>query len=146
MINPSQTIELKRLIKDEMARRNGNGSLAEFASAHYDFSVAPAYGQKTKPEHGQKTIDLLLKIKDYGDLRLVREDEAIPISFDASLLDYVRMLSAEQATGELSDRSSCRGACTGLCVGSCIGHCNGCSGCVATCGTGCDGSVMVSSR
>lgn len=146
MITPIETIELKRLIKQEMARRRGYGSLEQYAGPAYDFTVQPAYGEKTKPEHGQKTIDLLLQIQDYGDLRNVKEDDPIPVSFNSGLLDYVRRLASETVTGNTSDVSSCRGACTGLCVGSCISLCNGCSGCSASCGTGCEGNVMVSAR
>lgn len=146
MITPSETIELKRRIKAEMARRNGYGSLAEFADASYDFNVQPAYGEKTLVEHGAKTIDLLLQICDHGDLALVKENNPIPTSFDSSLLDYVNLLAAEPRTGDPAEHSSCRSHCSGLCAGSCVGQCNGCQGCTASCGSGCAGSTMVSSR
>lgn len=152
----SDLTTLKAAIKAEMLRRNGFGSLAEFGGTTYDFTVAPAVGVKTKPEHGQKTIDLLLKIEDYGNLVLVKENDPIPSDFNASLVNEVTRLASEAKTGEsastvtnlfpdrTAETSSCRGACTGLCVGSCHGNCNGCTGCTASCGTGCAGGCNTS--
>lgn len=140
---------VKAAIKAEMLRRNGYGSLAAYGGSSYDFSQAPAVGQKTKPEYGEKTIDLLLKICDYKDLRLTRADEPIPTAFNKGLLDFITKLSKEESTGESAatvanlfpdrrpETSSCRGNCTGLCVGNCTNHCNGCTSCTASCGTGC---------
>lgn len=145
----SELISIKAALKAEMLRRNGFGSLAEFGGSAYDFAVAPGIGVKTKPEHGQKTIDLLLKIEDYGNLVLVRENDPIPSDFNVGLLTEIQRLASEAKTGEsaetvsklfpsrTAEKSSCRGACTGLCVGSCHGNCNGCTGCTASCGTGC---------
>lgn len=145
----SELVTLKAAVKAEMLRRNGFGSLASFGGSAYDFTTAPAVGVKTLPEHGQKTIDLLLKIEDYGNLVLVKENDPIPSDFNSSLVNEINRLKSEAKTGEstktvtnlfpsrTAEASSCRGACTGLCVGSCHGMCNGCTGCTASCGTGC---------
>lgn len=149
MITAEQVIELKSKIKAEMLRRNGYGSLAEYGSADYDFIETPVKDELIMAEHGQKTIDLLLKIENYGDLIPSEKGSLIPSDFTEGLLDEVDRLAAELKTGESAktvanlfpDRaaeiSSCRGDCTGLCVGSCTGLCNGCTGCTSTCGTGC---------
>jgi hypothetical protein len=158
----AQVIDLKAKIKAEMARRKYYGSLStnggynyavkdsavNYASSTYDFTTTPSSGNAVLAEHGQKTVDLLLKIKDYGDLKKVVQNDPIPNSFDAALITYVNNLAKESITGS---SSSCRGACTGLCVGTCASGCSGCSstngssdsigsycsGCAATCGSGC---------
>lgn len=148
-MNTSELKELKAAIKAEMQRRNGFGSLAEYGTSTYDFTVTPVKDGKIRPEYGQKTIDLMLKIKDYPGLKLVVADDPIPDAFNAGLINEVKKLANEKKTGESAktvanlypsreaETSSCRGACTGLCVGTCIGNCNGCTNCTASCGTGC---------
>jgi hypothetical protein len=116
-----------------MARRAGYGSLTAYSNSIYDFTTAPVKDGEIKAEHGQKTIDLLLQVKDQGDLRFVNQGELIPSSLESSLLNYVNNLAAEPIEG---NQSSCRGACTGLCYGTCTGGCGGCAG---TCTAGCQG-------
>ena len=137
MITAEQVIELKAKIKAEMLRRNGHGSLATYGDSTYDFTTNPVIGELIKAEHGQKTVDLLLKIEDYGDLTLSEQDSVIPSSFSEELITEIERLANETKTGLDTEISSCRGDCTGLCVASCIGFCNGCTGCTASCGTGC---------
>lgn len=137
MITAEKVIELKAKIKAEMLRRDGHGSLASYGDSNYDFITNPVIGELIKAEHGQKTVDLLLKIEDYGDLTLSNQNSVIPSSFTEELLTEVDRLAGETKTGLDTETSSCRGDCTGLCVGSCIGQCNGCTGCTASCGTGC---------
>ena len=91
----------------------------------FDFSNTPAKDKKILAEHGQKTIDVLLKIKDIGDLKGVTQGELIPDDFNSSLAQTVAALSNESKTGS----SSCRGACTGLCTTTCYSSCTGgCTG------------------
>lgn len=129
-----QVIELKEKLKSELARRNGLGSVEQYASKEYDFNQIPKEGQPITADQGKKIIDLLLQICDYKDLRYVVRGDTIPEAFDTELLDLVDKLSKEEMTGELDEQSSCRGMCTGLCAGSCIKSCNGCSGCTGTSG------------
>lgn len=133
LLTAEQLNILKAKVKTEMARRKGYGTINNYSTTAYDFNVKPTQGQPIIAEHGQKTIDLLLQIKDKGDLKLVKQGDAIPDSWDASLLTYVDNLSLETMEGGVS---SCRGACTGLCLGTCSG---GCGGCVGTCTSGCSG-------
>ena len=137
----AQVVELKEKLKAELARRNGNGSVAEFASEEYDFTEVPKEGQPITEEQGKKIIDLLLQICDYKDLRYVTRGDTIPEAFDTELLDLVERLSKEERTGEPEEHSSCNGACTGLCVGSCSGLCNGCFGCSGTSGASIHGAI-----
>ena len=176
-ISRSELVTLKSKIKAEMLRRNGlgsdsklwtpstaYGSMTSYGSSDYDFTHTPTKDEKIYKEYGEKTIDLLLKIKDYPDLYATVADQLIPIAFNSELLERVDALASEAFTGETAETvaareaagetdiaavesSSCKGACSGLCVGSCIGMCNGCySTCTASCGTGCAGGLMVSSK
>ena len=147
MVTVEQVMELKSKIKAEMLRRNGHGSLAEYSNL--EFLEAPIKNELIKADHGQKTVDLVLKIEDYGDLTLSERGILIPSDFSEDLLIEVDRLATETKTGEsehtvstlfpdrVVETSSCRGDCTGLCVDSCYGLCNGCTGCTASCGTGC---------
>ena len=142
--------DIKAAIKKELLRRNGYGSVASYGSSTYDFVRTPTVGQPIYKEFGEKTVDLLLKITDYKDLKPTKTGELIPTAFNREIIDFVNnTLAKEKFTGEstetvanlfpdrVPETSSCRGACTGLCVGSCINQCNGCTGCTASCGTGC---------
>ena len=73
MLTSEKINELKAKVKTEMARRSGNGSLANFAGSAYDFSDVPAPGKLILAEHGQKTINPLLNIKDVPGLVLVAD-------------------------------------------------------------------------
>ena len=142
MLTANEIVTLKSKVKAEMARRSGYGSLSSFSGTAYDFATSPKQGGIILAEHGQKTIDLLLQIKDKDNLVLVKQNALIPDGFDSSLITYVDTLAKETMTGSTS---SCRGACTGLCVGTCSGGCNGCSGgcsggCYGTCTGGCANS------
>ena len=140
---------LKAKLKAEMLRRDGVGSLVAYGGSAYDFSTQPAVGMKTKPDFGEKTVDIFLKIEDFKDLKLTQEGNPIPRALGSLMLDEIDRLSKEVKTGESVDtvrdlfptrqveKTSCRGSCSGLCVGSCISQCNGCTGCTETCGTGC---------
>ena len=162
MLTAEQVNQLKQKEKAEFARRSGWGSMAAFAGAGYDFNTAPAPGAPILAEHGQKTVNPLLHVKDYPGLVLVdgqtpdgatpsTSGDPIPAAFDESLLAAVDALSTETMQGAVS---SCRGACSGLCLGTCTGGCagcggscntscsgcSGCSSCSGGCGSGCSGS------
>jgi hypothetical protein len=177
-ISRSELSTLKTKLKAEMLRRNGLGasdrlytpsaafgSMAPYGGAAYDFVNTPTKDGKIHAEYGQKTVDLLLKIKQYDGLEPTAEGNPIPKGFNSDLITIVDNLAKEKFSGETAatiakrkaagenvlgltpETSSCNGACSGLCVGSCIGQCNGCyNTCTATCGTGCNGGLMVSAR
>lgn len=173
-ISRSDLVTLKSKIKSEMLRRNGFGSssklwtpstafgsMSEYGGSEYDFTHSPLKGEKIHKEYGEKTVDLLLKVRDYDNLTSTKEGEAIPTGFNSDLIMEVKRLAEEQFTGETEttvaarksagetsigavEVSSCKGACSGLCVGSCIGMCNGCySTCTASCGSGCESGSKV---
>ena len=135
-------------------RRNGVDSVAKYAGPEYDFLQQPQEGRPITKDQGEKIIDLVLKIANFGDLVDVKYSRGIPKSFNTDLLDFVKnTLSKDEATGEteetiklegreklMPEHSSCRAGCTGLCVGSCINHCNGCTSCTASCGGECSHS------
>ena len=118
MITASELNSLKTKIKNEMARRKYDGSLVDYSGSSYDFSTTPSSGNKILLEHGEKTINLMLKVQDVGNLRNVATGEKIPSSFDYDTLNSkVTAWASESLTGS---SSSCRGACSGLCVGVCM--------------------------
>lgn len=137
MVTAQQANTLHAKIKAEMLRRNGHGSLTSYGGSGYNFTKAPTVGELVEVEHGDKTIDLLLKIEDFGDLILSEKHSQIPTDFTTALSTEIDRLAKEAKTGLTTEVSSCRGDCTGLCVGSCHGKCNGCTSCTASCGTGC---------
>mgnify|MGYP004453836539 CR=1 FL=1 len=175
-ISRDRLLTAKAALKKELLRRNGIGpdnrlwtpsapfgSLTEFGSSKYDFTHTPTKDQKIYSEYGQKTVDLLLKIKDYEDLDPTVEGNPIPKGFNDGLIDKVTALSKEEFSGETEatiaarkaagestanlkpEASSCKTMCSGMCVGSCIGFCNGCNKtCTSNCGTGCANGLMVS--
>lgn len=136
---------LKTLTKSEMSRRKGYGSLEEYAGSNYDFATSPVKNGVILADQGDKTVNLLLMIKDITGVDKTQAGKILPNS--ESILNAANSYASETMEGETS---SCRGACTGLCAGSCIGGCNGCSGkcdsgcqgCTASCGSGCAGSSM----
>lgn len=176
-IKRQELVTLKSRIKAEMQRRNGLGpsnrfwtpsqpfgSMTEFADSRYDFVHTPMKDTKIYSEYGEKTVDLLLKIRNYDGLQPTQDGVPISAGFNSGLLQRAKDLSSEGFTGETAatvaarrsagetsvpavESSSCVGACSGLCVGSCIGMCNGClNTCTAACGTSCAGGVMVSAK
>lgn len=174
----SEMLSCKAKLKAEMLRRNGLGasdrlytptapfgSLAEYGGSAYDFTNSPKKDGRIHAEYGKKTVDLLLKVKNYEGLEPTTEGNPIPKGFNSDLITIVDNLSKEKFSGETAatiaarkaagenvsgmtpETSSCNGACSGLCVGSCIGQCNGCHvTCTSTCGTGCASGLMVSAR
>ena len=81
---------MKAAIKKELARRNGFGDVSEYAEAKYDLSKQPTIGEKIRPEYGEKTIDLLLHICDYKDLKKVKLNGPVPAAFGPELTDFVQ--------------------------------------------------------
>ena len=63
MLTVPQIAELKRLVKAEMARRSGNGSLTSFAGADWEFTIQPESGGRVLAEHGKKVINPLLEVE-----------------------------------------------------------------------------------
>jgi len=137
---------LKSSIKTEMKRRKGYGDLSSYAGTAYDFTETPAADKEIIAEQGQKTIDLLLYIKDITGINKTAQGEIIPAA-GSTLSTLVSKYASEAMEG---NTSSCRGACAGLCAGSCTGGCNGCTGkcntgcqgCTASCGSGCASGCM----
>lgn len=174
----SELIAVKKKITAEMLRRNGKGSsdrlytpdppfgsMEKYGGPEYEFTHTPSKDGKIYSEYGEKTVDLLLKIKDYEGLEPTKEGEPIPKGFNSNLITIVDELSKEKFTGETAatiaarkaagevvtgmepESSSCKSACSGGCVGSCIGQCNGClHTCTADCGVGCNAGSMVSAK
>lgn len=111
-----------------------------------------------RSEQGRRIIDNLLKIRDFDDAILVKEDERIPWAFDfQNLSDRIDQLASMDFDTSIL---SCRSGCTGLCIGSCGANCtkgcsdecttcssqcvtgctSECTGCSTTCGTSCGGT------
>lgn len=84
----AQIIEIKDLLKTELSRRKYYGSftadsttmksvdgpsatITDYTSSTYDFTIAPATDGLILAEHGEKTVNLLLKIFNYTTLDYV---------------------------------------------------------------------------
>lgn len=83
-MTPSQINEIKNKVKKEMQRRGGStayNSLASFAGAAYDFTVAPASGGAVLVEHGNKIIEPLIQIKDIPGVKPAVKGEKISSGF-----------------------------------------------------------------
>ena len=103
MMTADELLKLKAAIKAEMLRRNAPiGGLDAYGSSSYDFSSTPVSGGVVKADIGKKTVDLLLKIQDHGDLVNTEQGAAIPQSFTADLITYVNELAAEPMDGARS--------------------------------------------
>ena len=145
MLTIQQIAELKQAVKTEMARRSGNGSLASFSGADWEFTIQPESGGRVLAEHGKKVINPLLEVADIPGLLLVEgitpggetpsgAGDPIPAAFDGALLDKVANYGTE---GMTASSSSCRGACSGLCAATCTSTCSGCRGSSGS--SGCSG-------
>ena len=143
MLTAAKINELKSEVKQLMNKRTGYGSVATYGSSQYDFSEVPTEGSKVLTEHGQKTVDLILKINSYSGLKNVVQDDVIPNAFNNDLVTYVKNLRNKPLAGSANDCSAyCTGLCTSTCTGTCAGTCTGsCTGtCTGTCTGSCTGS------
>ena len=116
---------IKARIKSEAQRRTGYGSLSEYGTSTYDFTETPVSGGIIKAEHGEKTVNILLKVKDFGGTTIVNAGDLIESSVTAENMQAV--LTSMEGETMTASTSSCRGACTGICVGTCTSGCSGCT-------------------
>ena len=85
-LTAAQLNSIKQRVKAEMARRNGYGSLAEYAGSAYDYSDVPAKDSIIIEEHGKKAVDLLLKIEDIPNLQNVNQGDKITSGLDNAVI------------------------------------------------------------
>ena len=125
---------IKARVKAECSRRKYVGSVEDFASAAYDYSVIPGAGNPVLTEHWNKIIVPMNQIMDTGyDTASVGD----PVLALDTISVQLATLEAEAVDGQ---KSSCRSTCTGLCVGACTSGCMGCTGgCASTCSQSCTG-------
>ena len=134
----SDFIALKARVKAECARRNGTGSIAQYAGASYDYSVTPESGNPILPEHVNKLVEPLNAIAPTG-YAVEQQYDVVP-----ALSALETFLSESESIPLTAAKSNCAASCTGLCAGTCTGSCAGCSGscsggCKGSCKTGCTG-------
>ena len=132
VISAQDFTELKARIKAECERRKYNGSVARYAGASYDYTVAPTAGDAPLPEHLNKIIVPLNAIINTGMSQEASGDVIYQMSTISSSLTALENIEATAAS------SGCKASCTGLCQGTCTTGCTGCTGtCSGGCGTGC---------
>lgn len=129
---------IKARVKAECLRRKYVGSVEEYGSAAYDYTVAPSDGNPVLTEHWNKIVVPMNKILDTGYSEVKVGDPVISL---AGLSTKLSTLESESVSGDVS---SCKASCTGLCKGSCSSGCTGCSGgcansCAGNCTGGCSG-------
>ena len=121
-LSAQEVLALKVRIKEEMLRRSGYGSLAEFGRSDYDFEHVPEEGSTVFKEHGEKTNNLALQVSDIVGVKYVSGDGEPISGMNTELESFVTQIENEAMNAEAS---SCRGACSGLCVGTCVSECAG---------------------
>ena len=136
LISASRMTELKAQVKAECQRRMYVGSVAEYASSSYDYTIAPANGVQIIDEHYTKIM---------APLNAITTDESLTVP---RVVSDVELSAAEAKIADLKTKplyttslaeTGCVASCTGLCYGSCTETCSGCSGeCEGTC-QGCRG-------
>lgn len=133
LILASDFIALKARIKAECARRQYNGSVAQYASATYDYTVSPESGNAPLPEHYNKII---VPYNALTGSKLATKSAQNIIPALQSVSDGLAVL--EQISVD-SDSSGCKSSCTGLCQGTCASGCTSCTGSCANSCTSCTG-------
>lgn len=131
IIDSQGFIALKARVKNEMLRRNGNGSLTTYAGTAYDYSVAPTIGGVVKEEHYDKIRDLMANINPTKvGLGAKKVDDLIGAM---DILEANMTVFESQPRGARSG-NDCASLCSGVCISQCTTSCQGCDGC-----DGCDG-------
>lgn len=137
----SEYIRIKNRLKQEIARRDGFGSMASYGTASWDYSNNPNLNSPIMGEYIKKLINPILYIKDINDPKTRMTNSPVP-----DLGEIEEIIANLETEDRYSESSSCRGACTGLCSKSCTGACYSCHGncsgscstqCVSTCGSNC---------
>lgn len=129
-------INLKSRVKAECARRKYNGSVEEYSTSEYDYTVIPEEDGIPLPEHLNKIIIPLNAIKQTGISQTQEGSPTRDISNAVTILDELEAIEQD------ASNSGCSASCTGLCQGTCTGTCtNGCkTGCRGSCRGTCSGS------
>ena len=135
-------VTLKARVKAEMQRRHGYGSLSTYAGSAYDYTNNPKSGVVVQPEHVNKIVEPINKIKNTGipEASIGGIVKAID-SAEIALTTYEKISPNASQTG-------CASMCSGLCSSSCYNACasyspcscgsDACSGsCTATCANNC---------
>lgn len=132
LIRAADFVSIKARVKAECKRRKYNGSVASYAGASYDYTVAPKDGDPPLAEHFNKIIVPLNAIVDTGRTQTSNGYLVRAINDIESKLTTLEAIDATAAS------SGCKSSCTGLCQGTCTTGCTGCTGgCSGSCGTGC---------
>ena len=128
----SDFIALKARIKAECARRKYNGSVAQYASSSYDYTVPPVAGNHLLPEHYNKLIVPFNKLTG-SNLQTKNVGDIVPYLSDVS-----KKLAELESYQPTDGSSGCKASCTGMCQGTCASGCVGCTGsCEGSCSNSC---------
>lgn len=128
----SDFINLKARVKAECARRCYNGSVAQYATSAYDYTVQPTSGNVPLPQHLNKIIVPLNAIRNTG-ISETRTGYLVRTYETAQTI-----LSELEAIEQDASNSGCSASCTGLCQGTCTETCT--SGCTTSCKGSCRNS------
>lgn len=131
-----EAVTLKEQIKNEMSRRQYNGSMVAYAGSEYDFATTPTSGAPMSAQQGNAIIEPLNAVNPIDGLSTAQSGEPIPAAFDNSNLTTV-VTNLASLTTEASN-AGCAAACSGLCQNQCSTGCTGCSSCTSC--TGCSGT------
>lgn len=130
----SELIAIKARVKAEMLRRDKIGSLVQYGSSEYDYTVTPTDGNPILPEHFNKLIVPMNAMVDTGLTQVSKGDPTPALGTLDALLTEAEGYNITGAT------TNCRAECSGLCAGTCSTTCGvACSGsCSGSCSGGCE--------
>lgn len=138
--------DLKAKVKAECLRRSYVGSVANYGSSEWDFSI-PASADRIIDEDKYKKISIPTRKINWEVTPNGPSDRIIN---DADLLSFETNITAfkGRAIDNYWDPTDCSLSCTGTCTtscttgcgGGCDGGCRGCGGaCSSSCSGGCEG-------
>lgn len=139
-ITAEDFIAIKEKVKNELARRNAEGSVANYATSYTDMPVQKG---KIKVSHITEIVEPLSHINDVDyDL-----NEPITIKSLTTIQTMLNNLATAEKAALTLEATGCKASCTGLCYTSCSGTCRSCGdSCSQNCDTGCNWTCKGSCR
>lgn len=145
-VSATRFTQLKAKVKAEMLRRKYSGSVANYGSSDFDYTVVPKLDGIVQTEHLDK-LAVPMQAVNFEDI--ARTTDLIKDSDLTTMESKITAWSARSLTDKSG--SDCMSGCTGTCYtgcatgctdscsgcgGSCSNNCSGCDGC-SGCGSGC---------
>lgn len=146
-ITANDFIQLKNLVKSEMARRDKSNVSSQYGSDNYDYITVPQTNGSILLEHIEKIDTPLRAVAGSSALFSPSPNQHSVIRDLQEYRNLVASLAQNSYTSASGNGGCTDGACTGLCTNSCT-SCTSCTGtclgsCSANCSNDCSGSCRV---